>query len=211
MEENTKFVLTVFLRFIIYGVITTLLLLIVFGITHLDFARGGSIPELSITEFLQEILLFLCVCIFGYLAFKDKLKGLWLVTGFFACMFIRELDILFDMIFHGAWKYFAIPLALFFSFLALRNSISPVIDDLACFMRKKSYPILLISLLVLLFVSRIFGSMHLVKLVCPPSCQYPMKNFMEEGLELFGYLILFLSSCCYYYEYRIKDRKKQTV
>lgn len=206
MEANTKFVLKEFLRFILYGIITIALLLLVFGITHFDFARSGSIPELSLTEFLQESLLFISVWIFGYLAHKEKANGLWLVTGFLACMFIRELDILFDMIFHGAWKYIAIPLAVFFIFLALRNGIQPVIDDLAGFMQKKSYPISLLSLILLLFVSRIFGSLHLVKLVSPPTCQYAMKNFMEEGIELLGYLHLFLASCGYYYEYRIKKR-----
>lgn len=208
MEDNTKFVLKEFLRFIIYAVSTILLLLLMFGITHLDFARVEYIPELSLTEVLQEFLLFISVCIFGYLAHKEKANGLWLVTGFLACMFIRELDILFDMIFHGAWKYIAIPLAVFFIFLALRKGIQPVIDDLTRFMRKKSYPILLLSLLLLLFVSRIFGCLRLVELVSPPTCQYAMKNFMEEGIELVSYFLLFISSCAYYYEYRIKGRMK---
>lgn len=209
MKDNTAFILKNFLRFIIYGVITILLLLIVFGITHLDFARGGSIPELSITEFLQEILLFCCACIFAFLAHKNKANGLWLVTGFLACMFIRELDILFDMIFHGAWKYIAIPLAFFFIYFALRKGIAPVIDDLACFMRKKSYPFLCLSLIILLIISRMLGCIELVRLIAQPEFQYSIKNFMEESAELLGYFILFLSSCSYYYEYRIKNKEEQ--
>lgn len=205
MKANTKFVLKEFLRFVIYGIITILLLLLVFGVTHLDFVQNGNIPENAITEILQEILIFISAGIFAYLAYKENTKGLWLVAGFLSCMFIRELDILFDMIFHGAWKYIAIPLAVFFIILALQSGIQPVIDDMACFMKKKSYPFLVISLLLLLlFVSRIFGSIHLVELVSPKNCQYAMKNFMEEGLELFGYLLLFIISCFYYYEYRIK-------
>lgn len=208
MEDNTKFVLKEFLRFIIYAVSTILLLLLMFGITHLDFARVEYIPELSLTEVLQEILLFVCVGIFCCIAHKNKIRGLWLVAGFLSCMLVRELDILFDMIFHGAWKFIALPAAVFFICLALRNGISPVIDDLAAFMRKKSYPFLISSLLLLLFVSRIFGSMQLIKLVAPEHCQFALKNFMEEGIELVSYFLLFISSCAYYYEYRIKGRMK---
>lgn len=204
MQENTKFVLMNFLRFIIYGVITILLFLLLFFISHIDIVTFGSIPECSATEVLQEILLSACVCIFGYLAHKNKTRGLWLVTGFFCCMLIRELDIFFDMIFHGAWKYTATPLAVFFIWLALRKGISPAVDDLACFMRKKSYPFLCFSLLILLVFSRMLGCMELVQLIAGPEFQYSIKNFMEESAELLGYLILFIASCCYYYEYRIK-------
>lgn len=209
MKDNTKFVLKEFLHVILYSIVTIAFLLLVFGVAHLDFIRVGNIPEFSLTEGLQEILLLTCVGIFGFLAHTEKSSGLSLVTGFLACMFIRELDIFFDMIFHGAWKYIAFPSAAFFICFALRKGFSPVIDDMAGFMQKKSYPFLILSLLLLLFVSRIFGSMHLVKLVSPDDCQYAMKNFMEEDIELLGYLYLFLASCGYYCEYRIKDGKNR--
>lgn len=209
MEDKTKFVLKEFLRFIYYALITFVLLLAMFGITHIDMVRSGTIPELSLTEILQEIILFTCAGIFISLARKHKRQGLWLVAGFLCYMFIRELDILFDMSFHGAWKYFAVPCAVFFIFLALRKGLTPVIDDLHHFMQKKNYPFLFLALLLILIVSRILGSLSLVKLIAfyDNDLQYMIKNFMEESSELVGYFILFISSCCYYYEYHKESKE----
>lgn len=209
MENNTKFVLKEFLRFIWYALITIVLLLLMFWITHFDMARDEIISELSLTEILQEIIIFACTGIFIFIARKYKKQGLWLVAGFLCCMFIRELDILFDMIFHGAWKYFALPTAGYFIFLAFRKGITSVIDDLAQFMKKKNYPFLFLGLIFILIVSRILGSLELIKLLAiqDENLQYMVKNFMEESSELVGYLILFISSCCYLYEY-YKERNK---
>lgn len=210
MEDKTKFVLKEFLRFICYALITLVLLLVMFGITHIDIVHSGSIPELSLTEILQEIILFTCTGIFISIARKQKKQGLWLVAGFLCCMFIRELDILFDMIFHGAWKYLAVPCAVFFIFLAFRKGLTPVIDDLEHFMKKKNYPFLFMALILILIVSRILGSLSLVKLIVlyNDNLQYMIKNFMEESSELIGYFILFISSCCYYYEYRREGKER---
>lgn len=70
MENKTKFVLQEFLRFICYALITLVLLLVMFGITHVDMVNSQSIPELSLTEILQEIILFACTGIFSYIAYK---------------------------------------------------------------------------------------------------------------------------------------------
>lgn len=210
MEDKTKFVLKEFLRFICYALITLALLLVMIGITHIDIVHSGAIPELSLTEILQEIILFTCTGIFISIAYKHKKQGLWLVAGFLCCMFIRELDILFDMIFHGAWKYLAAPCAVFFIFLAFRKGLTPVIDDLEHFMKKKSYPFLFMALILILIVSRILGSLSLVKLIVlyNDNLQYMIKNFMEESSELIGYFILFISSCCYCYEYRKEGKER---
>lgn len=210
MENKTKFVLQEFLRFICYALITLVLLLVMFGITHVDMVNSQSIPELSLTEILQEIILFACTGIFSYIAYKHKKQGLWLVAGFLCCMLIRELDIVFDMIFHGAWKYLALPCAVFFIFLAFRKGLSLVIEDLSHLMKKKSYPFLFLALILILIVSRVLGSLSLVKLIAfyDNDLQYMIKNFLEESSELIGYFILFISSCCYYYEYSRESKEK---
>lgn len=125
-------------------------------------------------------------------------------------MLIRELDIVFDMIFHGAWKYFALPCAVFFIFLAFRTGLTSVIEDLSHFMKKKNYPFLFLALILILIVSRVLGSLSLVKLIAfyDNDLQYMIKNFLEESSELIGYFILFISSCCYYYEYSRESKEK---
>lgn len=212
MENNTKFVLKEFLRFIYYSCITVVLLLFMFGITHFDMANFDNIPECSLTEILQEILLLFCVSIFSCLARKFGKNGLWLVAGFLCCMLIRELDIVFDMIFHGAWKFIAVPAAIFFIFLAFGTGIQQAVIDLTHFMKKRNYPFFFLGLILILIVSRILGSLELVRLIAADdeTYQYMIKNFMEESCELIGYLILFLSSCCYYYDYR-KESKKNNM
>lgn len=209
MDNKTKFVLQEFCVFIYYALITLILLLAMFGITHIDMVNSEGISELSLTEILQEIILFACTGIFISIAHKHKKQGIWLVAGFLCCMFIRELDILFDMIFHGAWKYLAMPCAVFFIFLAFRKGLEPVIDDLAHFMKNKNYPFLFLALILILIVSRVLGSLSLVKLIVfhDNNLQYMIKSFMEESSELVGYFILFISSCCYYYEYRRESKE----
>jgi len=208
MEHNTKFVLKEFLSFVWYAIITIVLLLAMFWITHFDLVWSGGIPELSLTEILQEIIVLTCTGIFIFIARKYEKQGLWLVSGLLCCMFIRELDVVFDMVFHGAWKYIALPAAVFFIFLAVRKGITPVIEVLEQFMKKKNYPFLFLGLILILIVSRILGSLELVKLlpIRDDNIRYLVKNFMEESSELIGYFILFISSCCYLYEY-YKEKK----
>lgn len=211
MENNIKFILNEFLQFIQHALITIVFLLIMFGIIYVDMKQFGSIPELSLTEITQEILLLSSACIFSLIAYKHQRRGVWLVAGFLFCMFVRELDIVFDMIFHGAWKYIALFVAVFFIFLAFKNGLAPIFEDLAHFMKRKNYRYLFLALVLILIVSRILGCMSLIKLVAvyDEVYQYLLKNFLEECTELIGYLILFFTSCCYYREYHKESIDKK--
>lgn len=212
MENNIKFILKEFLQFIQHALITIVLLLIMFGIIYVDMKQFGSIPELSLTEIIQELLLLSSACIFSLVAYKHQRQGVWLVAGFLFCMFVRELDGIFDLIFHGAWKYIALPLAVFFIFLAFKNGLAPVLEDLAHFMKKRNYRYLFLALILILIVSRIVGCLSLIKLVAIHdniNQQYLLKNFLEEGTELVGYLILFFTSCCYYLEFHKESKEMQ--
>ena len=81
------------------GVITTI---------NIDyFFLENNLSERSLTELFQQLLLLACVVIFTWSAEKveDSRTLYILIAGFFACMFLRELDYYFDMIVHGFWVY----------------------------------------------------------------------------------------------------------
>ena len=124
------------------------------------------------------------------------------MAGFFVCMWIREWDAVFDDIFHGAWKYIAIPTAIGFTFWALREGLQKVFDDLAEFMSSKSYDIIVAGLIIVLVVSRMLGSKAIWMLMSGPDFKYVFKTFIEEGMELLGYMVIFAGSVRYYLESR---------
>lgn len=202
MDNKLKVLRTGFIKFFIFALTAFCCLLIVIGATHFDIARTGVISDSSFTECLQETLLLLCVCIFVYIAKKYKANGIMLVAGFVASMLIREWDAVFyRMFFHGAWKYIAIPIVLGSCYLAFREGKYKVIDDLIFFMQRKAYNIFLLGLTVVLVISRILGMRMVVTMFAGIHFNEGLKNFNEEGFELFGYLLMFLASCMFLLEY----------
>ena len=203
MESKFKIVCFGFLKFLVLVLMALLSLSIVYSVTYYDISRTGVISDSSLTEALQESLLFISICIYAYIVKRYHAKGVILVAGFLTCMLIREWDVVFDdLLFYGAWKYLAIPAALLSCYLALRSGKDKVIADLACFMQKKAYNVLLLGMTVVLVISRILGMRVLLKLFSSISFNQGLKNFIEEGSELFGYLIIFYATLMFLWEYR---------
>ena len=203
MENNFKIVCSGFIKFFILVLLALLFLSIVYSVTYYDISHTGVISDTSLTEALQESLLFSSICIYVYIVKRHYAKGLILVAGFLICMLIREWDVVFDnLLFHGAWKYLAVPSAVLSCYIALRNGKDKIIYDLACFMQKKAYNILLLGITVVLVISRILGMRILLVLFSNISFNQGLKNFLEEGSELFGYLIIFYASLMFFWEYR---------
>lgn len=203
MESKFKIVCFGFLKFFVLVLMALLSLSIVYSVTYYDISRTGVISDSSLTEALQESLLFISICIYAYIVKRYHAKGVILVAGFLTCMLIREWDVVFDdLLFHGAWKYLAIPAAVLSCYLALRSGKDKVIADLACFMQKKAYNVLLLGMTVVLVISRILGMRVLLKLFSSISFNQDLKNFIEEGSELFGYLIIFYATLMFLWEYR---------
>lgn len=75
------------------------------GLISSDIMANDSISECSLVEITQEVFLFVCGFLFlirARLCYFQR-GFLLLVSGFFFCMFIRELDGLFDLVWHGFW------------------------------------------------------------------------------------------------------------
>lgn len=157
---------------------------------------GNDVGEISVTELTQESLLLLAATIFLYGAWKKPvIRGfLILVASFFSCLFIREMDAFLDNIWHGFWFWPALLMALvsiyYARFVAKNTTQKPLTD----FINTKPYFLILIGLIVLLVLSRTFGSGNLLWHAILEENSSRAKTVVQEGLELMGYAFIFYGS-----------------
>lgn len=182
MKEDLRFVIKNFIYFLLYGVVCALVL----GCIYLDIKHFKYLPERGFVERAQELLICVSASVFLWLALKKNKSGLWLVGGFLACMFIRELDIVFDKIFHGAWAYVAIPVACLCVLKAWKNGVKVTIESLAEFMRTQAFTRLTTGLLTVMVFSRLIGYKPMWKLAMGKHYYWSVKFIVEEGTELFA-------------------------
>ena len=64
------------------ALLALLFLSIVYSVTYYDISHTGVISDTSLTEALQESLLFSSICIYVYIVKRYYAKGLILVAGF---------------------------------------------------------------------------------------------------------------------------------
>lgn len=153
----------------------------------------NGISEVSMTESFQEILLLLCVLLFGYKSMKvPQTRGaLVLITGFFLCLLIRELDFFFDtVLWHGAWIWPVALIVLTSCWLAYRNN-DTLFQPATSFLKTRSYVFVMIGFVTLFVFSRIFGSGSLLwESALGEAYNHEFKSALQEGLELFAYAII---------------------
>lgn len=165
---------------------------IVFVIAWVDVTLFGSISEASVTELAQESLILAAACLFGFTAWRcPKLRSLLvLVAGLFGCMFIRELDAVFDIVFHGFWLYPALLLAVGTICYVLRCPRMSFRQARELLMTSPFRSVCL-GLLTVLVISRIAGTGKLWgSILGSESAGQFYKNIVQEGLELWGYAII---------------------
>ena len=196
MNENVKTILAGFGEFFFAAIIAAS----VVSCIYLDITVHKNIVENSFVEYGQELLLLLTTAIFGSMAIKKRSGGLWLVTGFFGCALLREFDAFFDMIVHGAWKYFALVVIAFVFFKAWRLGKENTIATLAAFMKTRAFIFIFIGLLIVLVYSRLFGMGELWKAIMGIDFNRTVKNVVEEGSELWGYALVFWGTVKYWLE-----------
>src|SRR5210317_1621388 len=103
MENEKKIIVLAFAEFFLISFFVFLVLLV---LTLDILVLGQGMTETSLTELSQEGLLLVSAVFFGINAWrKPSARGfLVLVTGFFSCMLLRELDSFFDsIVYHGFW------------------------------------------------------------------------------------------------------------
>ncbi|WP_236127652.1 hypothetical protein [Cedecea colo] len=111
-------------------------------------------------------------------------------------MLIRELDFIFDELSHGCWVWFALFTALACISYALRNK-EKTLEGIASFMRHPAYGMMLSGLLCVLIFSRLFGMHTLWEGLMLDGYNRLVKNMVEEGTEMFGYILCMLSTIWY--------------
>lgn len=164
---------------------------------HVDInVIGHGLGDYSVTEYVQETLLFLSAILFWYGAWKNpQSRGfLLLVAGFFTCMFIREHDELFNSISDGFWLYPAIltAIATIGAVIVYRET---VLTPMADFTETKASHNIFFGLLVVLVFSRVFSSGNLLWIdIMGDDYKWLYKSAIQEGLELFGYIFIFYGS-----------------
>ena len=165
---------------------------IVFAIVWAEVAIVGSILEASVTELAQESLILAAAFLFGFTAWRrPELRSLMvLFAGLFGCMFIRELDAMFDIVFHGFWLYPALLLAVGTICYVLRCPRMSFRQARELLMTSPFRSVCL-GLLTVLVISRIAGTGNLWGFILSSeSAGQFYKNIVQEGLELWGYAII---------------------
>jgi len=189
-----------FLRVLFEGVVLAILMLAVPLILALDIiVLEHGVQEISVTEFTQEGLLFLSMVLIGITAWQrpDSRGFLVLVTGLFAAMLIREVDVFLDTISQGFWIYPAVLIsagAIIYSTRLRGTVFTPMIR----FSASKPFAYLVIGLLLVLLFSRAFGTSQFWSEIMGADYNRLYKSIIQEGLELLGYALICFGSVLIY-------------
>lgn len=193
-------VLRTFLFFLGAAALSSIAVLCLWGDIYLfDY----DIPEISLTEIVQELVLAGIVAIHFLLAKKHELLRYCniLVGGFFLTMLIRELDAVFDLISHGSWVWFAL-LATFCAVILPLKHYRQTLAQLTEYTRSPWYGVMLSGLLAVLVFSRLFGMQAMWHAILADGYVRIVKNAVEEGSESFGYMLCLTASIGYYCNFR---------
>lgn len=194
MNTDLQVAANALLRFLGTAVVIAAGLVLVFADVLI---LGDNLNELSLTEIGQEVILLAISLIFWWCSRRPGHSGFGLlVAGFFGCMLIRELDALFDHIFHGFWVLPAVALAGFCIFRAWKSR-NEVLARLAEFARTPAFGTMATGLVVILVFSRLFGTTALWHHIFASEYTKVAKKAVEEGTELLGYTICLASALDY--------------
>lgn len=187
MQNDLNAVLRACGKFLVLALAVTLVALIVIYdvcIAGIDFS------ESTLIEMSQEIILPVCVLLFILLArMKPAMKYTYfLIAGFFACMFFREMDFFFGRL--GLPWIVAVLLVAAISIGQCLRDRKAALAGLAEFSRSEGFPVLITGLAILLFFSRLFGMGYLWKHLLAEGYVRSAKIAAEEGIELLGYAII---------------------
>lgn len=159
---------------------------------RIDFSQfHHGLGEASFTESAQLLMLALTSLSFFQLT-KNKSSVNYaavLVSGFFTVLFLREMDVWFDMIAHGSWVYPALAVTLFSCYIAYTGG-NQTLNQMAALLNTRYMPVLITSVVVLLVFTRLYGMSSFWQSVMGDNYFREIKNISEEATELMAYSII---------------------
>lgn len=164
------------------------------AVVFLDvWVLGTCCLENSPVEWLQFSLVAASSAAMAARAWRvEKGRAAFILTAaFFLDMAIREQDALLDnLMWHGGWAWVVGAVTMTAFALALRWRAT-LHDGLEEIQRSNRFLMLATGLAVILAISRIMGMKRLWAGFGCTSGIYLAKRVIEEGLELFGYMLIF--------------------
>ncbi|MDE5417493.1 hypothetical protein L3049_05680 [Labilibaculum sp. DW002] len=160
---------------------------------------GIKFGEGSSTEWMQQLFLLLTSLTFILAGIRSKShKAIsYLFGGGALVALIRELDVYFDQLYHGAWFPFAMLVLAIAVFLAYRQK-KQIWENLEEFFTTPAFGTFIAGFLSVFVFSRLFGTKKVWRALFDVEKLEPVqrwvKNAVEEGSELFGYTLLFIAA-----------------
>lgn len=157
-----------------------------------------GVGEWSLVELTQLGFLAGSVLAFAKLARRraeDRAFAV-LAAGLFACMLIRELDAVWDLLFHGCWQLLVSLTAaacLLYGWRDRQRALSALVRFLAT----RAGTVMTIGVVLLLCYSRLIGLTGLWHGLLGEQYVRVFKNAVEEGTELLGYTLILAASLGY--------------
>ena|SRR5690606_32878941 len=181
-------------RLIVYGLLVFLLAEFMFWEAGRE-VEGDKFTESSYVEYLQTVLLLLSclLLIWTYQKFHAFRYTAVLMFGFLGASLIREQDVFFETyIGMSTWQIPVYALLAGVVYIIIKN-LSVFLVELEEYIVSTPFGLFLMGLLTTYVFSRLFGRTVFWNAVMEDSYFRTVKNAAEECLELYGYLIIFIS------------------
>jgi hypothetical protein len=160
------------------------------------YGTGSRYGEASLVEYLETMFLVLVAALFWIAASSStEWRGLCTALALVAVVAaIREQDSFFDHnVFDGFWQLLAAAVLGALAWYVYRYPGS-VAAEARSFLETRGAGLLLAGFITVFVFSRIIGMQSFWRSVLGDHYQRVVKNFVEEGTELFGYSLLILAA-----------------
>jgi hypothetical protein len=158
----------------------------------------NTVGEMSSTELAQLTCIGLTAASFAWLARRSREDRSFalLAAGFFACMLIRELDAVLDMLLDGLWQgLVAVVAASCVTYAALKWRLT--LRGMARLVVSRFGLVMTIGLALLLAYSRLLGKGALWQGLMDDGYVRVVKNAVEESAELLGDTLILIAGVGY--------------
>ena len=156
---------------------------------------GDKFSESSYVEYLQSLFLFLsCILlIWTYNRFHALRYTALLMFGFLGASFFREQDIFFETYLGmSTWQIPVYALLAVVVYIVIKN-IATFLAELGEYVPSAPFGLFVMGFLTTYVFSRLFGRTVFWNAVMEDNYFRTVKNAAEECLELYGYMIIFIS------------------